>query len=88
MDQNKLYRSLAEAAEQDYRKAISQACFEDVHGQDFALILYVVTTLYCEVQKEDDYRKPGLSKERRLEPQITIGPLVDRNGFPLACSQL
>jgi hypothetical protein len=84
IDQNKLYRSLAKAAEQDYRKAISQACFEYVREQDLALLLYDVTTLYFEIQKEDDYRKPGLSKERRLEPQIIIGLLVDRNGFPLA----
>jgi len=46
-------------------------------------VLYDVTTLYFEVQQEDDYRKPGLSKERRLEPQIIIGLLVDRNGLPL-----
>lgn len=46
-------------------------------------MLYDVTTLYFEVQQEDDYRKPGLSKERRLEPQIIIGLLVDRNGLPL-----
>ena len=47
------------------------------------LVLYDVTTLYFEVQKEDEFRKPGLSKERRLEPQITIGLLVDSTGFPL-----
>jgi len=47
------------------------------------LVLYDVTTLYFEVQKEDGYRTPGLSKERRLEPQITVGLLVDRTGFPL-----
>jgi hypothetical protein len=27
--------------------------------------------------------KPGFSKERRLEPQITIGLLTDASGFPL-----
>jgi len=46
-------------------------------------VLYDVTSLYFEVQEEDGYRKPGLSKERRLEPQIIIGLLVDKNGFPL-----
>jgi len=46
-------------------------------------VLYDVTTLYFEVQQEDDYRKPGMSKERRLEPQIIVGLLVDQNGFPL-----
>jgi transposase len=39
--------------------------------------------LYFEVLKEDNYRKSGLSKERRLEPQIVIGLLVDHSGFPL-----
>jgi transposase len=42
-----------------------------------------VTTLYFESQRGDDFRKPGLSKERRLEPQIVVGLLVDRSGFPL-----
>lgn len=80
---NKLYRSLAKAAELGYRETISQACFEHIHGETLSLVLYDVTSLYFEVQKEDDFRKPGLSKERRLEPQIIIGLLVDKNGFPL-----
>lgn len=83
IDQNKLYRSLAKAATLDYRKAISQACFEHVGRGGLTLVLYDVTTLYFEVQEEDEYRKPGMSKERRLEPQIIIGLLVDQNGFPL-----
>ena len=83
IDRNKLYRCLVKAADQDYRKTISQACFEHVKGHGLTLVLYDVTTLYFEVQKEDDFRKSGLSKERRLEPQIIIGLLVDQNGFPL-----
>jgi hypothetical protein len=27
--------------------------------------------------------EPGFSKERRLEPQITVGLLTDQAGFPL-----
>lgn len=81
--QNKLYRCLARVVKEDYRKVISQACFEHAKGQELTLILYDVTTLYFEVQEEDKYRKPGMSKERRLEPQIIIGLLVDKNGFPL-----
>ena len=83
IDRNKLYRSLAKAADQDYRKTISQACFEKANRQGLTLVLYDVTTLYFEVQEEDEYRKVGLSKERRLEPQIILGLLVYRNGFPL-----
>jgi len=83
INQNKLYRSLAKAATMDYRKTISQACFEHVGKGGLTLVLYDVTTLYFEVQEEDEYRKPGMSKERRLEPQIILGLLVDQNGFPL-----
>ena len=81
IDRNKLYRCLVKASEQEYRKIISQACLEHVQRTDLTLVLYDVTTLYFEVQKEDDYRKPGMSKERRLEPQIIMGLLVDRNGW-------
>jgi transposase len=42
-----------------------------------------VTTLYFEAEKEDDLRKVGFSKERRVDPQIVVGLLVDRHGFPL-----
>jgi hypothetical protein len=83
MDRNKLYRCLAKAAERDYRQVISQVCFEKANRHGLTLVLYDVTTLYFEVQEEDEYRRSGLSKERRLEPQIIIGLLVDRDGFPL-----
>ncbi len=83
INRNRLYRCLVKAASQDYRRQISQACFEHVQGGGLTLLLYDVTSLYFEIQEEDEYRKPGLSKERRLEPQIIIGLLVDRNGFPL-----
>ena len=41
-------------------------------------------TLYFETDAGDGFREPGFSKERRLEPQITIGLLTDAAGFPLA----
>ncbi len=82
-DRNKLYRCLVKAVKLDYRKIISEACFEHARKPELTLVLYDVTTLHFEIQKEDDYRKPGWSKERRLEPQIILGLLVDKNGFPL-----
>lgn len=42
-----------------------------------------MTTLYFEADKEDDLRRVGYSKERRVDPQIIVGLLVDRGGFPL-----
>jgi len=49
-------------------------------------VLYDVSTLYFETGKGDGFREPGFSKERRLEPQITIGLLADQSGFPLMVS--
>ena len=40
-------------------------------------------TLYFETDAGDGFREPGFSKERRLEPQITLGLLTDASGFPL-----
>jgi hypothetical protein len=48
-----------------------------------SLVLYDVSTLYFETDTADGFREPGFSKERRLEPQITIGLLTDAAGFPL-----
>ena len=79
-----LFRSLARAQERGYREAISQALFEHVtNTSGLALCLYDVTTLYFEAEKEDDLRKVGYSKERRVDPQVIVGLLVDRRGFPL-----
>ena len=47
------------------------------------MVLYDVSTLYFETDVGDGFREPGYSKQRRLEPQITIGLLTDARGFPL-----
>ena len=39
--------------------------------------------MYFEAEKEGDLRKVGYSKERRVDPQVVVGLLVDRHGFPL-----
>lgn len=83
LSKDRLYRCLSGVVSKDYRTIISSICFDQAFSQGLSLVLYDVTTLYFEVQKEDEYRKPGLSKERRLEPQIIIGLLVNQDGFPL-----
>jgi transposase len=45
--------------------------------------LYDCTTLHFETENEDQLRKVGMSKERRVDPQIQVGLLVDPAGFPL-----
>ncbi len=79
-----MFRSLARAQERDYRGAIAKACFTHASTSgDVSLCLYDVTTLYFEAEDEDALRKVGYSKERRVDPQIVVGLLVDREGFPL-----
>jgi hypothetical protein len=46
-------------------------------------VLFDVSTLYFETDAGDGFREPGFSKERRLEPQITLGLLTDASAFPL-----
>ena len=81
---NTLQACLARAQERGYRQAISQALFDHVTAtRGLALCLHDVTPLYFEAEREDDLRKVGYSKERRVDPQIIVGLLVDRAGFPL-----
>ncbi len=77
-------RTLRGARGGGYRDQIAAACFAHARtAGDVSLVLYDVTTLYFEADKEDDLRRVGYSKERRVDPQIVIGLLVDRCGFPL-----
>jgi hypothetical protein len=78
-----IHRCLRRITVGNYRPVISQCCFEHTKATALSLLLHGVTTLCFEIQREDDFRRPGLSKERRLEPQVTVGLLVDRDGFPL-----
>lgn len=55
---------------------------------DFSLIFYDVTTLYFESFTEDEgdeaLRKHGFSKDNKAnQPQILVGLLVNRDGFPI-----
>lgn len=51
---------------------------------DFSLIFYDVTTLYFETFSEDELRRNGFSKDNKLnQPQILVGLVVDRTGFPI-----
>lgn len=66
-----------------WRARLAGACAQHVGLGPATLLLYDVTTLYFETDEGDGFREPGFSKERRLEPQITVGLLTDAAGFPL-----
>jgi len=79
-----IQRHLDQVGPNKYRDTFAAKCFDyarDCGG--LSLLLYDVTTLYFEADNEDELRKVGYSKERRVDPQIVVGLLVDRTGFPL-----
>src|SRR5580692_1473625 len=77
-------RTLRRCFDGNYRDRLAELCFTRVLAcGDVSLVLYDVTTLYFEAEHEDGLRKVGYSKERRVDPQIVVGLLVDRQGFPL-----
>lgn len=77
-------RTMRRVESAKYRDQVATACFAHaLNAGDVSLVLYDVTTLYFEAEKEDDLRKVGFSKERRVDPQVVVGLLVDRTGFPL-----
>jgi len=48
-------------------------------------VFYDVTTLYFEIEQEDDLRKTGFSKDGKSQhAQIVLGLLVSHGGYPLA----
>jgi Transposase DDE domain len=78
-----LNRRLRSYADDGFRRQLAAACAAHARLGPASLVLYDVSTLYFETDAGDGFREPGFSKERRLEPQITIGLLTDAAGFPL-----
>ena len=84
---NTFTASMRRCVADDYRATLAGACARHSVGSGAAsLVLYDVTTLHFEAENEDSLRKVGMSKERRVDPQIQLGLLVDPSGFPLEVS--
>jgi hypothetical protein len=79
-------RRLPAYAKDSWRQKVSAACAAHARPGPATLVLYDVSTLYFEIDEGDGFRESGFSKERRLEPQITIGLLTGADGFPLMVS--
>jgi transposase len=53
-------------------------------GGELRLVFYDVTTIYFEIDLDDDLRKTGYSKDgKSQQPQIVLGLLVSEHGYPL-----
>ena len=77
---DKLYKGIKNEVQQ-----ISYQHTREILEHEISVVFYDVTTVYFEVDQEDDLRKPGFSKEgKHQNPQIILGLLVSKNGYPLA----
>jgi hypothetical protein len=81
-----LKRRLPAYAKAAWRQKLSAACAAHAGLGPASLVLCDVSTLYFETDAGDGFCESGFSKERRLEPQITIGLLTGAGGFPLMVS--
>jgi transposase len=81
-----LTRIVEPASRLDSLRVLPVACAAHAQLGPASLVLYDVSTLYFETAAGDGFREPGFSKERQLEPQITIGLLTGQDGFPLMVS--
>jgi transposase len=86
-DEDQVYRYL-DKLYNTQKEIVQQISFEHtckILNQDISVVFYDVTTIYFEIDDEDNIRKTGFSKEgKHQNPQIILGLLVSRNGYPLA----
>jgi transposase len=86
-DEDQVYRYL-DKLYNTQKEIVQQISFEHtckILNQDISVVFYDVTTIYFEIDDEDNIGKTGFSKEgKHQNPQIILGLLVSRNGYPLA----
>lgn len=85
-EKDKLYRYLDKLHKEQIALAqqISYNHTVKILKADTTIVFYDVTTLYFETEDEDDLRKTGFSKDgKHQQPQIVLGLLVSRGGYPL-----
>ena len=59
---------------------------KDVVKRNSSIIYYDCTNYFFEIDKEDNIRKYGISKEHRPNPIVGMGLFMDGDGLPLSCN--
>ena len=69
----------------DYEKFVElfTAQVKEVYGSDTSSTYFDCTNFYFEIDREDDFRKKGSSKENRKDPIVGLGLLLDANQIPI-----
>ncbi len=87
IDEDSIYRYLDKLynTQKEIIQKISYRHTLLILGNKISIVFYDVTTLYFEIDKEDNLRKTGFSKDgKHQNPQIVLGLLVSIDGYPLA----
>lgn len=85
-DINSIYRFLDKLSVKykQIAEKIAYAYTKRTLKNNISIVFYDMTTLYFESEDEDDLRKIGFSKDGKFQqPQIMIGLLVGKNGYPI-----
>jgi transposase len=86
-NEDQVYRYL-DKLYKEQRESIQQISYQhtlQVLNGVITVVFYDVTTLYFQIDDEDQIRKRGFSKEgKHQNPQIVLGLLVSIDGYPLA----
>lgn len=87
IDEHKVYRYL-DKLYYNQKELIQQISYQHtlkILDNLISVVFYDVTTLYFQIDNEDEIRKRGFSKEgKHHNPQIVLGLLVSVGGYPLA----
>ena len=69
----------------DYEKFVELffKAYKDKYGSDTSKTYFDCTNFYFEIDKEDDFRRKGQSKENRKDPLVGLGLLLDANQIPI-----
>ncbi|MFC2136993.1 IS1634 family transposase [Bacteroidota bacterium] len=87
VNEDKIYRYM-DKLYTDYKETLQEISYRhtlQILKGIISVVFYDVTTLYFQIDDEDEIRKRGFSKEgKHQNPQIVLGLLVSIDGYPLA----
>lgn len=82
-----MYRALSILAkENDFIQSKIYDNSKKIFTRQDRILYYDCTNYYFEIEREDQFRKYGYSKEHKPNPIVQMGLFMDSNGVPLAFS--
>lgn len=80
-----VYRSLSQIVTfRDTLKPYLHRQIKKKFGRDTDIVYYDVTNYYFEIDKQDEFKRKGVSKEHKPDPIIQMGLLMDTRGIPVS----